>query len=188
MNLSPNNTRVLKTDVAPTSYFKTLGSVICDRIRWCHKFGFHGTWQHWALRWKTSWLSEWRDDGRFCSLVCFVIVLKPQASRFHPGLANCVYRRMIANNLGSWCEDEHKRTWRRLHATKLLWTVRQWRQLFFSPAALLSTFIIAFLLSSSVSLSYFNLIILILKCLGEQILREFPIFYSHTKLNLFFLK
>ena len=35
-------------------------------------------------------------------------VLKLLGFRFDPCLANYVYRTMLANNLGSWCEDKHK--------------------------------------------------------------------------------
>ena len=49
---------------------------------------------------------------------------------------------------------------------------------FFFVSALLLTFIFLFLSSSSVSLSYFNLLLPIL-------LHEFHIYYSHTKRNLF---
>ena len=38
----------------------------------------------------------------------FVVVLKPQAPRFGPELANYVYRVMLANNLGSRCDDKPK--------------------------------------------------------------------------------
>ena len=44
------------------------------------------------------------------SVVRFVVVLKPQSPRLDPVLANNVYRPMLANNLGSWCEDKHTRT------------------------------------------------------------------------------
>ena len=48
--------------------------------------------------------------SRLCSVVSFVVVLKPRGTRFDPGLGNYVYRMMLANNLGSWCEDKHKCT------------------------------------------------------------------------------
>ena len=43
------------------------------------------------------------------SIKSSMVVLKPQGPRFDPGLVNYVYRTMLANNLGSWCEVKHKR-------------------------------------------------------------------------------
>ena len=53
----------------------------------------------------------------------------------------------------------------------------------FMFAGLLSSIILLFLLSSAVSLSYFNFAVPIRKCLGTLV-HEFPIFYSHTEWNL----
>ena len=53
--------------------------------------------------------------------------------------------------------------------------------LFFVSAVLLSTFILLFLNSSSVSLSYFNLAVPMHGCLGKHSCMSSPIFYSHTE-------
>ena len=62
--------------------------------------------------------------------------------------------------LGEWTVDSDWRDWTR----RSYWT----GLLFFVSALLLSTFILPFLLSSSVSLSYFNLAVPIRKCLGKH--------------------
>ena len=61
-----------------------------------------------------------------------------------------------------------------------------WTGLLLVSAVLLSTFILLFLLSSSVSLSYFNLALPMRKTasvtvFGKTLVREFPISYSHTE-------
>ena len=48
--------------------------------------------------------------GLLGSVVRFLAFLKPQGPRFDAGQANNVYWMMLANNLGSWCEDKHERT------------------------------------------------------------------------------
>ena len=61
---------------------------------------------------------------------------------------------------------------------------RDWTGLlFFVSAVLLSTFILLFLLSSSVSLSYFNLAVpeSHSQVFGKTLVHEFPISYSHTE-------
>ena len=56
---------------------------------------------------------------------------------------------------------------------------------FFMSAVLLSTIILLFLLSSAVSLSYFNLSVSMRECLGKySCMSSFHISYSHTEWNL----